>query len=101
MPLSTLPNWEREFARWAPQLNCIAYHGAQASRSLCRETEFFFGGRSSGRLKFHVLISSYEIVLADQALLRRHPWEALVVDEGHRLKSSGSKLFQAGHVTAV
>ncbi|KAL1496220.1 hypothetical protein AB1Y20_016183 [Prymnesium parvum] len=94
VPLSTLPNWEREFTRWAPSLNCVVYHGSQASRQLCRETEFHFGSGASVP-KFNVLISSYEIVLSDAQLLRKFKWEALVVDEGHRLKSKASKLFQA------
>ena len=54
-----------------------------------------FGGGGPGTpLKFHVIISSYEIVLADHHLLRKMRWEAIIVDEGHRLKSKSSKLFQ-------
>ena len=93
VPLSTVPNWDREFRRWAPQLNCVTYCGSKDGRQLCRDLDFWFkaekGGRAAEReappLKLHVLISSYEIVLADQLVLRRVGWEALVVDEGHRL----------------
>ena len=113
VPLSTVPNWGREFRRWAPQLNCVTYCGSKEARQLCRDLEFRFGtgtddrGNDSGGgraaaerdaaapLKLHVLISSYEIVLADQQLLRKVGWEALIIDEGHRLKSKSSKLFEA------
>lgn len=30
-PLSTIPNWEREFRTWT-ELNVVVYHGSQASR---------------------------------------------------------------------
>ncbi|KAL2900671.1 Protein CHROMATIN REMODELING 4 [Bienertia sinuspersici] len=43
--------------------------------------------------KFNVLLTTYEMVLADSSHLRGIPWEVLIVDEGHRLKNSSSKLF--------
>jgi len=36
VPLSTLSNWEREFNKWAPQLNCVCYHGSADARQQCR-----------------------------------------------------------------
>ena len=36
VPLSTLPNWEREFATWAPQLNVVMLYGNQAAREFSR-----------------------------------------------------------------
>ena len=33
VPLSALPHWVREFNKWTPHLNVVAYHGnAQARR---------------------------------------------------------------------
>lgn len=32
VPLSTLPNWQREFARFAPQLNVVAFAGKQGGQ---------------------------------------------------------------------
>lgn len=37
---------------------------------------------------FHVLLTSYEMVAVEAKDLRHLHWEALVVDEGHRLKNS-------------
>lgn len=34
--------------------------------------------------KFHVLITTFEMVIADAAVLRAIPWTACVVDEAHR-----------------
>lgn len=48
------------------------------------------------RVKFDVLLTSYETILAEGTDLRKLEYEALVVDEGHRLKNRASRLFQVG-----
>ncbi|KAK9828698.1 hypothetical protein WJX72_001585 [[Myrmecia] bisecta] len=110
VPLSTLPNWEREFATWAPQLNVVTFAGNQAARDTIKQYEFLVSaqappGKGKGsraadhqaRIKFHVLLTSYEMALAEISELRRLHWETLIVDEGHRLKNSSSRLFTALH----
>lgn len=32
VPLSTVPNWAKEYRRWLPQLNTVVYVGDQKSR---------------------------------------------------------------------
>ncbi|KAI3700239.1 hypothetical protein L2E82_44860 [Cichorium intybus] len=98
VPLSTMPNWMAEFSLWAPNLNVIEYHGCARARTLIREYEFHGNDpngtkKNTNSYKFNVLLTTYEMVLADATHLRGVPWEVLVVDEGHRLKNSGSKLF--------
>ncbi|XP_068653804.1 protein CHROMATIN REMODELING 4-like isoform X2 [Aristolochia californica] len=99
VPLSTMPNWVAEFASWAPHLNVVEYHGSAKARSIIRQYEWHAGdwdGNHKGRTAsymYNVLLTTYEMVLADSSHLRGVPWEVLVVDEGHRLKNSGSKLF--------
>ncbi len=39
VPLSTVPNWIREFRKWAPQLNTIVYVGDGQSREVSRGAE--------------------------------------------------------------
>ena len=39
VPLSTFPNWEREFALWAPQLNVVPFIGNQAGRNIIKQYE--------------------------------------------------------------
>ncbi|XP_074276620.1 CHD3-type chromatin-remodeling factor PICKLE-like isoform X2 [Silene latifolia] len=110
-PLSTLRNWEREFATWAPQLNVIMYVGSGQARAIIRQYEFYYpkksisaklkkkkSGQISGeskhdRIKFDVLLTSYEMINLDSASLKPIKWECMVVDEGHRLKNKDSKLF--------
>uniref|UniRef100_A0A0R3WQ10 Helicase ATP-binding domain-containing protein n=1 Tax=Hydatigena taeniaeformis TaxID=6205 RepID=A0A0R3WQ10_HYDTA len=105
-PLSTIINWEREFELWAPDFYVVTYVGDKDSRTVIREHEFTFeeggvrGGsrvvkmRSGAQVRFHVLLTSYELISIDQALLSSIDWEVLVVDEAHRLKNNQSKFFR-------
>lgn len=43
-------------------------------------------------IKFHVLLTSYELITIDQAILGSITWACLVVDEAHRLKNNQSKV---------
>ena len=105
-PLSTLINWEREFELWAPDMYVVTYVGSKDSRAVIREHEFSFDEnairagtkaskfRSGYKVKFHVLLTSYEMICMDTATLGSVDWEVLVVDEAHRLKSNQSKFFR-------
>lgn len=98
VPLSTMPNWMAEFTLWAPHLNVVEYHGPAKARSIIRQYEWHAtrpdgSRRITSSYRFNVLLTTYEMVLADSSHLRGVHWEVLIVDEGHRLKNSGSKLF--------
>lgn len=45
-------------------------------------------------IKFHILLTSYELITIDQAILGSVAWACLVVDEAHRLKNNQSKVKQ-------
>ncbi|PIN15480.1 Chromodomain-helicase DNA-binding protein [Handroanthus impetiginosus] len=105
-PLSTLRNWEREFATWAPNMNVVMYAGNAKARSVIKEHEFFHpksdkkgkGKKSESkqsRIKFDVLLASYEMINIDSSFLKPIKWECMIVDEGHRLKNKDSKLFSS------
>ncbi|XP_064165077.1 chromodomain-helicase-DNA-binding protein 4 isoform X5 [Anguilla rostrata] len=105
-PLSTIINWEREFELWAPDMYVVTYVGDKDSRAVIRENEFSFednairGGKKASRMKkeasvkFHVLLTSYELITIDMAILGSIQWACLVVDEAHRLKNNQSKFFR-------
>uniref|UniRef100_A0A8C1KIH5 Chromodomain helicase DNA binding protein 3 n=1 Tax=Cyprinus carpio TaxID=7962 RepID=A0A8C1KIH5_CYPCA len=107
-PLSTIINWEREFEMWAPDFYVVTYTGDKDSRAIIRENEFTFddtamkGGKKDdftltireAPIKFHVLLTSYELVTIDQNVLKSIDWACLVVDEAHRLKNNQSKFFR-------
>ncbi|XP_032439518.1 chromodomain-helicase-DNA-binding protein 3 isoform X1 [Xiphophorus hellerii] len=104
-PLSTIINWEREFEMWAPDFYVVTYTGDKDSRAIIRENEFTFDDsiktgkkafklRREAPIKFHVLLTSYELVTIDQTALKSIEWACLVVDEAHRLKNNQSKFFR-------
>jgi chromodomain-helicase-DNA-binding protein 1 len=94
VPLSTLGNWEAEFKKWVPSLNVVVYTGNSASRELLRNIEFYLPFPASDtpsdtsndpsesanepetqttretrkKVKYNVLLSTYEIVIKDSTL---------------------------------
>uniref|UniRef100_A0A8D2Q5Q9 Chromodomain helicase DNA binding protein 7 n=1 Tax=Varanus komodoensis TaxID=61221 RepID=A0A8D2Q5Q9_VARKO len=96
-PLSTIPNWEREFHTWT-ELNVVVYHGSQASRRTIQSYEMYFkdpqGRAIKGSYKFHAVITTFEMILTDCPELRNIPWRCVVIDEAHRLKNRNCKLLE-------
>ncbi|CAB3373521.1 Hypothetical predicted protein [Cloeon dipterum] len=96
-PLSTIPNWQREFEAWT-DLNVVVYHGSSASRNMLTEYEVFFkdtkGNVIKDVTKFNVLITTFEIIISDVMELRPFNWRLCVIDEAHRLKNRNCKLLE-------
>ncbi|CAF3381327.1 unnamed protein product [Rotaria socialis] len=105
-PLATIINWEREFEFWAPDMYVVTYTGDKEARSIIRKHEFSFeddairaGPRASRvrngvKVKFHALLTSYELVSVDSATLSSVDWSVLIIDEAHRLKNNQSRFFR-------
>uniref|UniRef100_A0A8H8CP59 Transcription regulator n=1 Tax=Psilocybe cubensis TaxID=181762 RepID=A0A8H8CP59_PSICU len=92
VPLSTITAWQTQFAHWAPDLNVITYIGNAPAREVIRNYEF---GPSNKKIKMNVLLTTYELTLRDCKELGDIKWQALAVDEAHRLKNSESQLYEA------
>ncbi len=67
VPLSTLPAWQKELAKWAPNLDTIVYLGNRKSRETIRDFEFY---NDTKKVKFNVLLTTYEVLLKDQEFLK-------------------------------
>ena len=104
-PLSLIGQWQSETKSWAPDLNVVLYHGSADARDFLVKNDFFFTDqfvskttanklRKQHVTKFHILITTYEVVLKDINVFTKIKWKALIVDEAHRLKNSSSKLFE-------
>ncbi|KAI0271595.1 SNF2 family N-terminal domain-containing protein [Gloeopeniophorella convolvens] len=86
VPLSTMTNWSGEFAKWAPAVKMIAYKGNPMQRRALQ-----------GELKvgsFQVLLTTYEYIIKDRPFLSKMKWIHMIIDEGHRMKNTQSKLAQ-------
>ncbi|KAI1296747.1 Chromodomain-helicase-DNA-binding protein 2 [Halotydeus destructor] len=92
VPLSTMAAWQKEFGQWAPELNLVVYIGDVNSRNMIRSYEWCHPGNK--RLKFNVLLTTYEILLKDKGFLGSVGWAALGIDEAHRLKNDDSLLYK-------
>lgn len=56
------------------------------------EHEWYFEG--SKELKFNAILTSYEIVVKELAILNSLSWTVLVIDEAHHLKKN-AQLYRA------
>ncbi|TNM92483.1 hypothetical protein fugu_019495 [Takifugu bimaculatus] len=92
VPLSTLTSWQREIQLWAPQMNVVVYLGDISSRNMIRTHEWIHV--HSKRMKFNILLTTYEILLKDKSFLGSVNWAFIGVDEAHRLKNDDSLLYK-------
>lgn len=86
VPLSTLSNWKLEFEKWAPSVFVVAYKGPPGTRRKLQDQI-----RSTN---FNVLLTTYEYVVRDKAVLGKIHWKHMIIDEGHRMKNDHCKLTQ-------
>merc|ERR1719419_242420 len=86
VPLSTLSNWQLEAQKWAPSMITVAYKGSPAHRRSVQ------GIIRSG--KFNTLVTTYEYIIKDKAILSKIRWKYMIIDEGHRMKNHHCKLTQ-------
>lgn len=91
-PLSVIPAWGDTFDTWSPDVNYVIYLGNENARSTIRDNELLLNGNSK-KPKFNALITSYEMILQDWNFLQTIKWQALLVDEAHRLKNRESQLY--------
>lgn len=84
VPLSTITNWTLEFEKWAPSINVVVFKGSPAQRKdLAHEIRIG---------NFQVVLTTYEYIIKEKAMLGRFYYSHMIIDEGHRMKNTKSKL---------
>jgi chromatin-remodeling ATPase INO80 len=94
-PASTLHNWQQEIARFVPELKALPYWGTAKDRKVLRK--FWERKKITYRqdAPFHVLITSYQLVVQDAQYFQRMTWQYMILDEAQAIKSSQSSRWRS------
>uniref|UniRef100_A0A8H7Y3D4 DNA helicase n=1 Tax=Psilocybe cubensis TaxID=181762 RepID=A0A8H7Y3D4_PSICU len=99
VPSSTLENWCREFAKFAPSVAIQTYYADKNDRPALRETLINTQRcRSKTSEGWEVLITTYNLAQGDdrdRKFFRKIEWDCCVYDEGHVLKNFQSQRYQS------
>eukprot|EP01018_Ginkgo_biloba_P035476 Gb_04007 [translate_table: standard] len=88
-PASVLNNWADEMSRFCPDLKTLPYWGGLQERSILRKNinpKRLYRREAS----FHILITSYQLLVTDEKYFRRVKWQYMVLDEAQAIKSANS-----------
>ena len=83
MPRSLLFNWQREAARFAPNLRVLIH----ADQDRDRSPEIFD--------QYDVILTTYGVMLRDSALFRQYTFHYLILDESQAIKNPHSQTAKA------
>ena len=89
-PSSTLHNWQQEITRFVPTLKVLPYWGNAKDRKVLRkfwDRKHITYNKDS---EFHVLVTSYQLVVQDAQYFQKIRWQYMILDEAQAIKSSNS-----------
>lgn len=94
-PASTLHNWQQEITRFVPDLNVLPYWGTAKDRKVLRK----FWDRKhvtyDRHSPFHVVVTSYQLVVQDAQYFQKMRWQYMILDEAQAIKSSQSSRWKS------
>ncbi len=82
-PTSLMGNWRREAERFTPDLRVLVLHGPERRRHFDRLAEY------------DLILTTYPLVVRDEAVLREQPFHYVVLDEAQAIKNPRAKTAQA------
>ncbi|KAF1947084.1 hypothetical protein EJ02DRAFT_450055 [Clathrospora elynae] len=94
-PASTLHNWQQEISRFVPSLNVIPYWGTARDRKILRKLWDRKHVTYTKDSPFHVVVSSYQLVVQDAQYFQKMRWQYMILDEAQAIKSSQSSRWKS------
>ncbi|XP_056645619.1 chromatin-remodeling ATPase INO80 [Diorhabda sublineata] len=88
-PASTLHNWQQELAKFVPDFKVVPYWGNPNERKILRQ---FWDQKDmyTKDASFHIVVTSYQIVITDIKYFNRIKWQYMILDEAQAIKSTSS-----------
>ncbi len=80
-PMSLVSNWQKEAARFAPDIRVYVHHGGSRRRESLEDAD--------------LVITTYGTAVRDLSTLNGISWERVVCDEAQAIKNSGTRQAQA------
>ncbi|HWE35987.1 MAG TPA: DEAD/DEAH box helicase [Isosphaeraceae bacterium] len=85
-PMSVVGNWQKEAARFTPELPVMVHHGLGRAR----------GAEFKKQAKTHALVlSSFALLHRDFDALKAIPWDGVILDEAQNIKNPQTKQAQS------
>ena len=81
VPTTLLTNWQKEIAKFAPNLTAHIYHGSNRDLKPLKEAD--------------LLITTYGVARTEVAKLNKQKWLTLVIDESQNIKKPGTAQTKA------
>ncbi|KAG7363574.1 SNF2 family helicase [Nitzschia inconspicua] len=103
VPVSTLPNWIREFETFAPHLKVVKYHGSKDEREAAKESlsdhhPKYRNPRVSHQILHDVIVVPVNYFQKEDSIDRKFlnaiEYDYLIVDEAHSLKNAKSTRYK-------
>lgn len=94
-PASTLHNWQQEFMKFVPDFKVLPYWSNAKDRKILRKFWDKKNVKYNKDSSFHVLITSYQLVVADAAYFQKMKWQYMILDEAQAIKSSQSSRWKS------
>ncbi len=91
MSLDFTENWQKEFAKWCPDLKLLNYYGSQDERRHMRLQIV------QEAVEYDVILTTYNMVVSsadDRVLFRKLDFHYVIFDEAHMLKNMATARYE-------
>lgn len=85
-PMSLIGNWQRELARFAPDLSVYIHHGTNRAGEEILEKEIE---------KHDLILTTYQIISRDKEVIGNIAWDLVILDEAQNIKNSSTRQSRA------